>query len=271
MKKLTKKRKTELVKQYPDGEAIGKAIVEDYLNLERRSLGVLHDSSSALSNDEIAFLLSTIQAEEDIQAYNRRVEFRDAIYLLANMVSCFDNIFFCGYFRALGLIQPTETALDALRRAPNLLDDFSFKGKALNMLIQLGGELLPSWNIVKNGLRGLYIYDSILGTIGEIQNFDFSVIRPDMENYTNGFLNLQNDAKHFLSTVENFTAATKGKRRKLSVSRKVTKAVTEVIDSDIEELKPSEEAQKVLLTLPKDLKINITALHVLIKSLKRQG
>ena len=264
MKKPDKQRRTELLKLYPDGDAIGRVIVEDYLNIERYHHGVLNNSIPVLSDSEIAFLIGTIQPEDERQIYNRWVDFRDAIYYLANMVSCLDNLFFCGYFGVLQLIKPAETAFEACSFAPSLTKDERFKARCSIIFDYIEDGLLRAWDNVKNGLHGLILYDVILEVIGEVYKFDFSVIRPDLKKRTKMFMELQEDVISLSNYLSEYEAITKWQRGK------VKEAINAVINSKLDEIKLPDETRSTVFAFTQNSDVSITTLHSITGRMTRR-
>ena len=111
------------MKQYPDGIAVGRIIIHDYLNGERRREGLPCDSTTYLENEEIDFLIRTLKTDNDRSIYNAHVKFRDAIYSLKDKVFCLENMYSCGCFNISGLIEPAVMGLKACCIQPDLFNN----------------------------------------------------------------------------------------------------------------------------------------------------
>ena len=270
--KLTKKRKAELLEQYPNGNAIGRVIIDDYLNGERRKRGFDYDMETALNEKEIAFLIGTIMTEEDIFAYNKHVKFRDGIYTLMNIVSCLDNLFLSGYFHILQLIRPTMIGLDGYIVNPDSIRDNReiskrYK-KAIKCIVnEAKNELSTAWENMTNGLRGLYFYDAVLETIGKIHNFNFDVIRPETKKRTDMFLDVRNEIHILMDIIIDYQKAAYGLKDAISIPHTFYELLNEVWNDDYKELQVKKEALDVLTSLIKKANINIPTIHAIINTM----
>lgn len=64
---LNAQRKRELKKKYPNGKAVGKAFIQNYL--ERRKADIQPDFQTTLTSEEISYLKSTVKTQRDSELY----------------------------------------------------------------------------------------------------------------------------------------------------------------------------------------------------------
>ena len=272
MKRLTMKRKAELLEKYPNGNAIGRVIIEDYLNGERKKRGFNYDKKTVLSEEEIAFLIGTISTDEDILAYNKHVKFRDAIYTLMNMVSCLTNLFYCGHFHILQIIQPAMIGLEGYVVNPDSIKNNSeisrkYKKILKNIVTNSKDELLSAWEDMTTGLRGLCFYDAVLKTIGDIYSFNFDVIRPETEKCTERFIDLTNDLNTFRDVISDYQNASKGQKGAISIPNSFPALLKEMGSTDYKELQVNEETFDILKSMLKKANINIPTIHAIMNTI----
>ena len=255
------------MKQYPDGAAIGRLIIEDYLNGERIRRSFPMGSEVTLEEEEIAFLIGTINTNKKRLVYNAHIKFRDAIYTLMNMVSCADNLFFCGFFDMLHLIHPIIMGLHAYCINPDLLNNEEYKFECRVLLYKAEKEFCQAWDMTKNALRNLYIYDLILNAIGDLYGFNFDVIRPDTDQRIDNFLNIQNEIRNFGNNIMAYQEATLGREDKISISDKFTELLNKALEDDYRDLQVHKEAQENFLSSLRETEISIPTVHAIINVL----
>lgn len=64
---LNAQRKRELKKKYPNGKAVGKAFIQNYL--ERRKADINPDFKITLASEEISYLKSTVKTQRDSELF----------------------------------------------------------------------------------------------------------------------------------------------------------------------------------------------------------
>ena len=261
---LTRKRQKELMKKYPDGTAIGRLIIEDYLNGEREKRGFPINSEVKLEEEEILFLIKTINTNKKRLIYNAHIKFRDAIYALMYMVSCADNLFLCGFFNMLHLIHPIIMGFHAYCITSDLLSDEEYKRDCRFLLYKAEKEFCRTWDTLKKELRKLYIYDCILSAIGDFYGFNFDVIRPDIDSRVDCFLHIQTEIRNFCNAIVAYQEVTVGREDKISIQEEFTELLNKALEDDYRDLQVSQEIQDDFLSRLGEIEITIPTVHGII-------
>lgn len=204
MARLTKKRKSELLKEYPDPDAIGRAFAQDFIDarIEDEQAGYKH----ALTQDELNYLRevlpSLVHNEEERIAYNRYIWLRQALIKLINSWRTYFELFSAGYYTILYHTQGVSIGFRALNFAKDVPDDFK---KICDTALQnMSDGLSEVWETFQFATKALYYADFIMVTLGETFDLDFTVMRPNIAMYEEEFKDVQKRATETLNILEKY-------------------------------------------------------------------
>jgi len=207
LSKLTKKRKSELLKQYPDGEAIGRAYIEFYLDNHYRVLRN-KDYKPILEAEELEFLQSNLIPIEVYSAYKPFFELREALVRLHNAGILYEQSFDHALYQCIHVIQSIALEIEAIYALSDSQGENTKAYKERFLQLYSNHILMANDNfrIVYEGLLpfsllGLYHQDYLIEKLGEIYNFDFSVMRNPMESYESNFNSLHQVNKYLLNVI----------------------------------------------------------------------
>lgn len=270
MKRITKKRKEELLKLYPNGEAIGRAIVEEYLNRETSVRSIHPTKKASITYEEINFLADNLSSLEDIYAYNEYADLCDAVFSLSSSIDCFKHSFTEGHYRILFYIQPVIIGLGTYYLSPELADNPKYephKEACQNMITLAEDGSLAVWkNIIKNSVKILSILDFILKALGERYNIDFDILSPNMNEIIKGINNLREEFKALQSFLKNYQERTKAQKGHIKIPQKLTNSLKKILEEDFREWLVKQGLKDMLTTTIQSAKINTSYINTLINA-----
>ena len=247
MKRLTKKRKAELLEQYPNADAIGKAIAQDFIDqqIEAQSAGYKH----ALEQVEIKYLLEVLPSlainEEEREAYNRYVRLRKALVKIINSWRFFFETFLHNYYMTLYLLQGVAVGFSALLFAKEAPDDF-WK-TCISNLRGMNDSLDAAWENFRFSTKAMFYGDFIMATLGETFGLDLSALRPNIPLCEQDFKQLQAKAEETADILTQYRNAKgiKGKIR-LTPNPHTDNVFMRIQQTDIDRLKITEDKQYII-------------------------
>jgi len=247
--RLTKKRKAELLKEYPDPDAIGRAFAQDFIDarIEDQQAGYKH----ALNQDELNYLRevlpSLVHNEEENIAYNRYIWLRQALIKLINSWRFYFELFLVGYYTILYHTQGVSIGFKALNFAKDVPDDF--KKLCEKELKSMSDNLNNGvWETFRFATKALYYADFIMVTLGEEFGLDFTVMRPNIALYEENFNEVQERATETLNVLEKYkkNSHIKGKIYFVSTRAEMLKTIQE---ADINTLKITSDKKEIIKSI----------------------
>lgn len=248
MARLTKKRKAELLKEYPDPDAIGRAFAQDFIDarIEDEQAGYKH----VLTQDELNYLLevlpSLVHNEEELEGYNRHVRLRHALVKLINTWRTYFYLFSTKNYTLLYYMQGVSIGFQALNFTKDVPDDF--KKLCEKELKNMSDNLNEVWEEFQFAIKALYYADFIIVTLEEEFGLDFTVMRPNIALYEENFKGVQEHATETLNILEKYkkNPHIKGKIHFISARSEELKTIQE---ADINTLKITLDKKMIIQKL----------------------
>ena len=246
MARLTKKRKAELLKQYPDADAIGRAFAQDFIDAraEDEQAGYKH----ALTQDELNYLHEVLPSlvhndEEKRIAYNRYIWLRQALIKLINSWRFYFELFSAGYYTILYHTQGVRIGFQALNFAKDVPDEFTKLCE--RSLKNMSKNLNSVWETFQFATKALYYADFIMVTLEEEFGLDFTVMRPNITLYEENFKEVQECATETLNILEKYKRNPHIKDKIFFVSKR-SKELKTIQEADINTLKITADKQEII-------------------------
>ena len=239
MGKLTKEREAELLKLYPDGEDIGRAVIQDMID-DKKAADASRQYTHVLTLEELTFLQGTLKTNEDIAIYREYLGLQEALVKVKNMILLFQESFFHGLFRVLYLVWPLKMGLGAYCATPDL-DNPDYK-KTCEAHIKLTDGIETVWKrYVFTPLMTLYRYDFYLKLLNKLSEsgFDYSVFCPNMSMYEQETKALQDEVSQVLRCIEVYNQAMGKKKTKIRIPQDLVKSLKQIAGGSLDEAKPT--------------------------------
>ncbi|MBR1438812.1 MAG: hypothetical protein IJ587_09785 [Synergistaceae bacterium] len=239
-KKLTVPRQKKLKKEFPNGEAVGRAFVQFYV--EQRKSYKDHNFKTTLTIEEINFLRSTLYMHDDEKIFKSYNVLEQMLRQFTHWFDHFEHIFYHGLFRALAILQIPDRDIQTLNslNSQAIPDEKAIKDsiEACSQSIkQITDTLIPNWNeLMAFAMKKLYSYSLRIEKLQEITKFDFTPLLPDMEHHENEIKRLQDFANTLRETLEDNIYI-----KDLKDKNDAIKVLSEFIQIDTQFLKPNEE------------------------------
>ena len=241
-KKLTVQRQRKLKKEFPDGEAVGRAFVKFYLDKKRKEKDP--EFEPVLTSEEMDFLKSTLYAPIDQELFRPYNILETVLQQFAYWIDHSEHIYYHGLFRDLSVIQTPDYEIQIYHLLKQVSTDEKFleekRARCIHTLIPIVEILIPNWKgMIAYPLKELYNYSFRLEKIQEIMNFDFSPLLPDLKHHEIELRELQRIAKVFQSNLVNYI-----NNDNFEVDSKVLKKLDEFVLIDINSIKLNDEEKK---------------------------
>ena len=176
-------REAELLKRYPDGETIGRAVVSNFVCTLERMRGL--NSQPFLEWDDIEFFRAYLknQPQEEREYYNAYANFYEALGDIVNAISLYQQSFAHGVCSAMNVLNTAKLSFEALYLLPDsVISDRSAKNlrdAADASIPVIENELWHIFmNLITSSIIALKVYDYVLELCGKKMDFDFNNIRP---------------------------------------------------------------------------------------------
>ena len=105
-KKLTVPRQKKLKKEFPNGEAVGRAFVQFYLDRKRKIREI--NFKPTLTIDEINFLIKTVHTPDDEELAKPYYSLEKILHQFAYWLDHYEHVYYHGLFRDLSVIQTPD-------------------------------------------------------------------------------------------------------------------------------------------------------------------
>ncbi len=238
--KLTVPRQKKLRKLFPDGEAVGRAFVQFYI--EQQKSYQEPNFNTTLSAEEINFLRSSLHMHSDTITFKSYNVLEQILRQFTHWIEHFQHIFYHGLYRDIVVIQISNHDLQNFsfltsqqKNDQNAIDEaINTCNQSLKQVVDI---LIPNWNdLIAFALKKLYSYSIRLEKIQELTLFDLSPLLPDVKHHEWEVNELRDLANNLTENLEN-NANTNLFRYK----NEALKTLHEFIQIDIKNLQPNEE------------------------------
>lgn len=205
---LNAQRKRELKKKYPNGKAVGKAFIQNYL--ERRKTDIQPDFQTTLTSEEISYLKSTVKTQRDSELYMPYYSLYKLLRSFARWIEHYQHVYYHGLYRGLAVVQTPDYDIQIYhyRKSQIPADEESIKqakARYTQSLEMITSILLHNWkNLIAFPLKKLYSYSLRLEKMQELLKLDFSPLMPNMEHYMGEIKELQRLAKCFRENLDKY-------------------------------------------------------------------
>ena len=240
---LNAQRKRELKKKYPNGKAVGKAFIQNYL--ERRKSDIQPDFQTTLTSEEISYLKSTVKTQRDSELYMPYYSLYKILRSFSRWIEHYQHVYYHGLYRGLAVIQTPDYDIQIYhyRKLYTPEDDEGIKQaetRYAKNLQSVTNILIPNWHeYMESSLKKLYSYSLRLEKMQELLKLDFSPLIPDMEYYVREVKELQRLAKCFRENLDKYI-----NNDNFEVRSDVLEALDAFISIDTSTLKPTEEERE---------------------------
>ena len=247
---LTKKRQRELLKQYPDGNAIGYALTQDFIDqqIEEQSAGYQH----VLNQEEIKFLLGVlpkiVTTDEEREAYNRYVRLRKALVKIINSWRFFFEMSLHWYYMTMYLFQGVTIGFKAILSSREATDDF-WK-ICISELRNMHDNLDTAWENFRFSTKAMFYGHFIMTTLEELFGLDLTALRPNITLCEQNFKQVQTKAMETKEILEQYRKA-RGIKAKIRITPNphTDNVFTRIQQMDIERLRTTEDKQYIIKAL----------------------
>ena len=236
-------RKKELTKQYHDGTAIGKAVVQHYIDLKRS--GKEADFTPALTTEEINFLKSTIKIDDDKRLFEPYSLMHKLLRKFAHWIEHYEHIYYHGLFRDLAVIQTPDYDIQIyhMLKSQTQPDENAiqkFKARYMQSLEPIVDILMHNWeNLIEFPIQKLCSYSIRLEKVQELTKFDLTPLLPDIKHHINEIKELQRLARCFQDNLNRYI-----NNNNFEVGDDVLSALDNLINIDTNNLQLSEEERE---------------------------
>ena len=210
MKKLSQKRKKELIKNYPDGNTTGRAFIE-YL-VEKKKAEKDPQIKITLDTDELNFIRQNLKNSEDKEALNPYLILYRVLANYNHWIEYYQQIFYHGIFRALASLQPIGSEIQHLHLLNSFLPKESEESRNLiersqkdihSNLEILNNIFLHNWkHLILVGIKNLHYYSFSLENIKERTQLDIDVFIPPIQHHEGEIEELQRIANELKKNLE---------------------------------------------------------------------
>ena len=173
-------RKKELRKEFPNGDAIGKAFINFYIE-QRRSYKE-PNFKTTLTQEEMKFLRNTVKIAQDKELFKPYQLLRQVLRQFIHWLDYYEHIYYHGLFRGLAIVQTPDYDVQIynLQKNQAKINEQTIENAKMRYtqsIAQITDILMSNWNdIIAFALKNLYIYSLRLEKIQELTFFDFALI-----------------------------------------------------------------------------------------------
>ena len=205
---LKMQRKKELKKQFHDGTAIGRAVVQHYLDLKRCDKHP--DFTPALTTEEINFLKSTIKISHDRRLFEPYSLMHKLLRKFVQWIEHYEHVYYHGLFRDLAVVQTPDYDIQIyhLLKSQVQPDEEAIqkaKERYIKSLEPIVSILMHNWeNLIKYPIQKLYSYSIRLEKVQELTKFDLTPLLPDIRHHLNEIKELQRLARCFQDNLDKY-------------------------------------------------------------------
>lgn len=253
MKKLTKTQKDNLLKLYPDAQAIGRTFIQDLLNRNNRNNHNPNKNIPTLTVEEIIFLKNNL-SDEDKKIYNEYIQLQEMIARLINKIMLLQQSFHHGFYRVLYFLQPLSIGLKAYCLNPDLSDE-DYKNLCQDQVTIIEQGLKSIWkNYVIEIIRIMHIYDVYINILTDVSlyKFDYTVISPDPIRFSGDINAIQGTMLDLANTIDEYNSKMKRKKNKINIPENVTRTLRELGNEEIIDNKTLTQLKKIIDTFDKE-------------------
>lgn len=237
-------RRKKLKEEYPDGKAIGIALIQFYLDRKRKRREP--DFTPILTFSEIEFLKNTISNDPIAQSmFEPYSTLEQILRHNTHWIEHYEHIYYHGLFRDLSVIQTPDYDMriyHLLLSQSNIDEQEIKKAKKqyIQTLIPIVTILMPNWRgMMAYPLKKLYKYSFRLEKIQELTGFDLSYLMPDMKHHEVEVRELQRIARVFMNNIESFITSDN-----IEISEETIKCLDDFINIDIDSIKLNDQEKE---------------------------
>ncbi|MBR2207791.1 MAG: hypothetical protein IJ859_03185 [Synergistaceae bacterium] len=248
-KKLTVPRQRKLKKEFPDGQAVGRAFVQFYLDQKIKEKDP--EFKPALTAEEMDFLQNMIRTfkdkgkDKDEKLFQPYYSLYKLLRQFVRWIEKYEHVYYHGLFRDLAVIQNPDYDIKIyhLLKSQTPKNEKAIeeaKSQYIQSLAPVVDILIPNWNdLMVPALKKLYSYSLRLDKIQELTKYNLTPLLPNMKHHENEVRKLQGIAKSFRENLEKFISVDS-----FEVSNDVLKALDDFIQINADTFRLTEEEKK---------------------------
>ena len=246
-------RQQELLRLFPNGAAMGQAVVSNFLFILAAMKG-LDSTKPFLTNEDIGFIRAYLreQPQEERDIYNVYAELYYMLGDMANAMMTYQQAFAHGVCSAMNVLSTAKLSFEALSLLPEEAIS-SDRGKNLKAAADasipiIGNRLNDVWeNLVISSLIALNVFDYALEMCEKRTKFDFGAIRthsPYKTDYDTAWLSsieAKDELKYHMSLCKEGTLNPK---LHVDVTKEALDALTKISKIRFESIKLTTKTKK---------------------------
>lgn len=240
MGKISRARKKELLKQYYDGDTVGRAAVYRYLDMQKATRNP--KLSPAISADELLLLRDNL-TPQDNDIYMGYAALTETFSSFAKSIWSWDQACNHSFYRILAIIGPLGEILRTAHNHKDFIFYEEVQDAFYTRLKTLEEEIPMIWELSKYSIIFLHRYDFIMHFLGNYTDFDINFLCADLTQVECDF----NILRNCILVLRQLTS--ENKINEIIIPKKVINILEKMSEVSIDDLKPNEEVKSSLVEL----------------------
>jgi len=243
MASIPRKRKNELLKNYYDGDTVGRAAVNRYLDMQR---GV----NPAINANELMFLRETL-TEYDNEIYRGYAKLTEVLGTLGQNVWGWGEAFSHAFYKMFYYLDATTPLIKEFASNKNFFSANLEQACSVRISF-LKGDMAFTWDMLKRSAILIYRHNLIIQALGITSNFDTGFLCYDPLQVEIDFSALKSSILALMQAIYSYKNQQRSKvppKTQIAIPDEVETILENATKVQIDDLKPTKEVQDSLLAI----------------------